>query len=297
MNWDHDGQRWTLSAAPRYAVGYRADDDYPMLIDGHEVDSAATSAQAQGQLEARFEYEEHGSELELARLRLRQARERLEERYPRAARDAELSCALEGLGDALGTGPEASEPAMADAVKTDRFRQQLSPDLWIVTDAAANVVFEVTTPAGRILRRVAVSPATVALVMGDAAMCARLDTEEADVRRLAGPDEKRRSEGRLTKREAVEWLIAKGPASRQRAVHMVRELGAGAVGSPLALGMRFDGIYWVVPRRLTQAEAVEWVMATAHSSRPFAVKTVTEAAMGGTSYGMRYEDGYWVVPA
>jgi hypothetical protein len=218
-----------------------------MLIDGHEVDGAGTAAQAQGALEARYEYEEHAAGLEEARRRLRQVHERLEARFPTAARDPQLSSVLECLGDALGAGPEANDPETAKAVETDRFRQQLSPDFWIVVDASATVVFEVTTPHGRVLRRVAVSPTTVQLVMGDAAMCARMDIEEAGQRRLAGPDEKRRAEGRLDHREAVEWLISRGytRTSAVRAAKQVRT-GQGWPGRASA-GMTYDGTYWVVP--------------------------------------------------
>lgn len=251
MNWTHDGQRWTLSAAPRYAVERQEARafQYVMFIDGHEVDSTSTAAQAQGALEARYEYEAHISDLEEARRRLRQVHERLEARYPRVARDPQLASVLECLGDALGTGPEASDPETAKAAETDLFRQQLSPDFWIVVDASTTVVFEVTTPHGRVLRRIAVSPTTVALVMGDAAMCARLENEEADARRYRGPDEKRRAEGRLDQPEAVEYIIGAGLGEgRAGAVAIVNwlknPLNRWEVGE---VSMTYDGTYWVVP--------------------------------------------------
>lgn len=49
--------------------------------------------------------------------------------------------------------------------------------------------------------------------------------------------------------------------------------------------------------RLSQAEAVAWVMATTRSRRPFAVKTVKEAEQGRTPYGMTFDGKNWIVPA
>lgn len=100
--WTQEGRRWTLDAAPRYAVESRATGGYTQLIDGHEVDTVSTLSLARARLECVYEYEEHGAELELARLRLRQARERLAERYPRAASDPQMLSILAGLEDALG---------------------------------------------------------------------------------------------------------------------------------------------------------------------------------------------------
>lgn len=212
-----------------------------MSIHSH-TDRAAAFAELRRQRPAAS-----ATDLDLARLRLRQAEERLVNRYPRVARDAQLASILTGLGDALGIGPEASDPETAKAAETDLFRQQLSPDFWIVVDASTTVVFEVTTPAGRVLRRIAVSPTTVALVMGDAAMCARLENEEADQRRLRGPDEKRRAEGRLDQHEAVEWLIANRKIARQAAVALVEGLQRGRLVPAQLNGMTYDGTYWVIP--------------------------------------------------
>jgi hypothetical protein len=49
--------------------------------------------------------------------------------------------------------------------------------------------------------------------------------------------------------------------------------------------------------RLTEPEAVAWVMATTGSRRPFAVRTVAEAERGRTPYGMDFDGEYWTVPA
>jgi len=218
-----------------------------MFIDGHEVDAADTAEQAREMLEGRYEYEGHAADLEEARHRLRQVHERLDARYPRAVRDPHLSSVLACLGDALGAGPEASAPDMAKAAETDIFRQQLSPVLWIVVEASLNTVLEVTTPAGRVLSRVLVSRTVLRDALDTAYLLTVKAEGDAEERRLRGPDERRRTEGKLEKREAVEWLIVNGPASRQRAVHMVRELSEGALGGPFTSGMTYDGTHWVVP--------------------------------------------------
>jgi hypothetical protein len=49
--------------------------------------------------------------------------------------------------------------------------------------------------------------------------------------------------------------------------------------------------------RLTQAEAVAWVMSQTRSTRRFAVRTVAEAAQGRTPYGMTFDGERWTVPA
>jgi len=243
MNWTHDGQRWALSAAPRYAVGYRGEGDYPMFIDGHEVDSASTDAEARGKMECVYEYEEHGAELALARLRLSQARARLAERYPRAAGDPQLLSILEGLGDALGVGPEAGEPER----EPDAWRCQLEPDLWLVVDASQCIVLEVTTPAGRVVRRVTVgNPMVVSAMLTVAQAEQRRILTEADNERVMGIHDRRRAEGRLTKSEAVEWLVRRYQVGRNRAIRVVRELEAGAA-LPGELEMTYSGGYWVVP--------------------------------------------------
>jgi hypothetical protein len=184
------------------------------------------------------EADESGPDLELARLRLRQAEERIRGRFPTAARDGQLASILEGLGDALGVGPEAGEPER----EPDVWRRQLEPDLWLVVDASQCIVLEVTTPAGRVLRRVTVGNAMVMSAMLAAAQAEqhRILTE-ADNARVMGVHDRRLAEGRLTKREAVEWLIAKGLA-RWQAVSIMTD--ARAAGS---YGMRFEGGYWVVP--------------------------------------------------
>jgi hypothetical protein len=156
-NWTRQGRRWTLDAAPRYAVEQRADSLYEMFVDGYEVDSADTAEVAMARLASVFEYEEHRSDLEEARLQLRQIGDRLRERFPRAARDGEVASLYACLRNALGEGPEAADPAPADR-EPDIFRQDLSPDLAVVVDASQCIVLEVTDgAAGRVLRRPTVS--------------------------------------------------------------------------------------------------------------------------------------------
>jgi hypothetical protein len=246
MNWAHDGQRWTLSAAPQYAVWRRGPGEYAMFIGGFEVDSASTDAQARGILETRYEYAAHAAELELARLRLRQAHERLESRYPRAASDAQLSSILAGLGDALGTGPEANDPDAGVSRATDIFRRQLTPELWMAVDASLNVVLEVTTPAGRVVKRALLPGGDVlADTLQDMRAVAKDREAESDARRLAGR-EKCRAEGKLTRREAVDWLAGRG-VGQHRAYAITGELASDECGLTNADGMTYADGYWRVP--------------------------------------------------
>ncbi len=246
MSWtaEEEGRRWTLDAAPRYAVERRGAYDYRMFIDDCEVDSTGLLETAFSILATRYEYEGHSSELELARLRLRQARERLEARYPRAARDGQLASVLEGLGDALGTGPEATDPERAEARASDVWRTQLSPDLWVVVDASLNTVLEVTTPSDRIVRRVPVGRGLSEALELALDVAAR-KTAGAEERRLSGPDDKRRAQGRLNRFGAVEWLAGKG-ISRVQAANAA-EVMRNHPGDDSLYGMKFEDGYWIVP--------------------------------------------------
>jgi hypothetical protein len=181
----------------------------------------------------------------LARLRLRQAQERIATRFPRVARDSQLASALESLGDALGAGPEASDPEHASAREGDVSRQRLSPDLWVVVDASLNTVLEVTTPFDRIVRRVLVSRSAVREALETAyALTVKAEGEIEESRRR-GRDERRRAQGRLTQPEAVEWLTGKG-RSRRMAVWIAGQLRDGYYVLD-AFGMTYDGTCWVVP--------------------------------------------------
>lgn len=142
--------------------------------------------------------------------------------------------------------PEA-EPAVPAASGTDIFRRQVAPGLTVAYDASGTPVLEVSGPAGHALLRVTV-PSVAALVtaLEEGRNEAAVLEAAAAKRRYCGPGEKRRAEGKLDKREAVEWLVGK-TLSRQRAVHMVRELSEGAAGGPFSEGMTYDGTYWIVP--------------------------------------------------
>ena len=241
--WTLEGRRWTLDAAPRFAVESREPGRYIDLIGTFEVGEADSLPEAKAAQECRYEFEEHASDLELARMRLAQAKDRLVNRFPRAAADAALASILESLGDSLGNGPEASEPHYQEARETDIWRKQLSPVLWVVVEASANVVLEVTTPHGRTTARILVSAVELGGALGHAAVYARAAADEAEQARLQGPDEKRRAEGRLTKPEAVEWLAGCG-LGRNRAAAMARELQEGIIAD--ADGMTYSEGYWRV---------------------------------------------------
>lgn len=185
-----------------------------------------------------------GPDIELARLRLRQAEQRIVTRFPTAARDGQLASILEGLGDALGAGPEASEQSYQDARESDIWRKQISPVLWVVVEASTNVVLEVTTPQGRVICRPLVSGVALGGALEHAAVFAATAADEAEQARMRGIDDRRRSEGRLTRAEAVEWLIAKGMA-RWQAVSIAENVYRGKPED--GYGMRFEGGYWVTP--------------------------------------------------
>lgn len=250
--WTQEGPRWKLDADDRYQVEQFDDPwlacPYLMLIGGHVVDSASTAEQAREILETRYEYEEHAADLEMARLRLRQARERLASRFPAAARDGQLGSILEGLEECIGRGPEAAEPEQVSPLDAGRL---LSPDLALVVDGSANIVLVVMEPYGgqqQVVRTVTVGNVDAfKAALDDARTAQQLALEEAGQRRAQGPDEHRRAQGRLDRREAVDWLVARGPVSRQRAVHMVRALSEGALGVPHALGMTYEDGCWRVP--------------------------------------------------
>jgi len=181
----------------------------------------------------------------LARLRLRQARERLADRFPAtAARDVRLSQVLDDLASALGTGPEA-EPENREP---DVWRRQLALDLWVVVDASQCIVLEVTTPSGRVLRRVTVTNAmALSAVLTAAQSVQRSLLAEADAARVTGRFDRLRAEGKLTEREAVEWLACRRHMARQAAADLVEALRFGRLIPSQLDGMTYDGTYWCVP--------------------------------------------------
>jgi hypothetical protein len=255
VSWTQEGPRSTLSADPRYAVEDCGPDGFLMFIDGYEVDSAESLESACAQLAARYEYEAHSADLELARTRLRQARERLLERYPRAARDGVLNSVLDGLGDALGAGPELDVAAAQPGEPAERgsgfFARLLTPDLAIGVDGSQTIVLVVTEPRGKMLRVVAVTDVDAfKAALDDARTAQRIALEEADTARLRGVDEARRARGQLTQSEAVEWLTGEDEEklSRSAAVVLVDGVRRGRAASVALAGMTYDGTYWIVPR-------------------------------------------------
>jgi hypothetical protein len=176
------------------------------------------------------------SDLPLARLRWGQACERIAERYPRAARDGQLASILEGLGDALGVGPEATDPERAQARETDVWRTQLSPDLWMAVDASLCVVLEVTTPAGRVIRRV-----TVGRGLGEA-----LELALGVVAGAAHGAAPGAAAGKLNRHQAVDWLIERSGWARGTAANIVRGLELGTREDPQH-EMTYAAGYWAVP--------------------------------------------------
>jgi hypothetical protein len=239
-------RRWTLDADPRYSVERAGVSDYRALIDGHEVDGADSAEGAQAQLEVRYEYEQHASDLALARTRLRQARQRLLDRYPRAARDGKLSSILDGLGDALGAGPEL-DVSDAQPRKPGLFARQVTPELVAGTDSSQCVVLLVGGAGHR-------DPVRTVTVPDVDALKAALDDARA-VQHGAEVDRQRhrRASGRLTQAEALEWLT--GPRGWSgvpgTAAQAVADMRAGQESLPALAaadeGMTYDSTYWVIP--------------------------------------------------
>lgn len=149
----------------------------------------------------------------------------------------------------LGAGTDGSGPAsLVTEVTPGPFARQLSPELVVGTDSAQCIVLLVggTGPKDPV-RKVTVSDVDAfKAALDDARTAQHVALEEADAQRVPGIGVKHRAEGKLEKREAVEWLIAR-PMSRQRAVHVARVLQAGALGGPFTDGMTYDGTHWVVP--------------------------------------------------
>jgi hypothetical protein len=204
----------------------------------HPGPQSATAC-AQAELDRR----EAGLASGQARLCLRQARERLALRYPRAAGDLKVAEALTALGDALGAGPEATEPDLSERIAADVYRCQVGPRLWVAVDASLTVVLELTTFHGRVTARVAVSAPGLAEELATAHRVAAEAEAEADRDARRHPAEARRARGQLDRREAVEWLAARG-YSRMRAANIVKRVHDGG---PAEAGVTYSAGHWVVP--------------------------------------------------
>lgn len=154
------------------------------------------------------------------------------------------------LGPGTGVGTGASGPAslvteVSPADPPVVFSVALSPDLAVAVDASDCIVLVVTDPAaGRVVRRVTVSSvADLKAALGTALQVQRERLDAAERARLIGMGEARRAAGQLNRREAVEWLIARGE-SRASAVGNVASIARG--GAPY-LGMTYSGGFWRVP--------------------------------------------------
>jgi hypothetical protein len=111
-----------------------------------------------------------------------------------------------------GRGPASLVTEVAPAAQ-DGHRVQLTPDLALLLDAGLCIVAEIADPAagGEVLRRVTITNVDAVKSALDALRTVQHEHEhEADLRRAAGPGEKRRAEGRYTKREVVEELVSRG---------------------------------------------------------------------------------------
>lgn len=207
--------------------------------------------------------ENEGADLDLARLRLRQAEQRIVSRFPRAASDPQLASILSGLRDALGEGPEAQEAAGLER-EPDTFRRQLAPDLAVAVDAGDCIVLEVTDNNGTVLRRPTVGSVDE---FKDALDTARTfqhwRIEEADQRRWDGIGEaqaaRRRERGEYDRREAVDFLEEHG-MGRMHAANVVRraeqrmpEWREPAVtsqgGRIVTYDVSYDGSNWHITER------------------------------------------------
>jgi hypothetical protein len=154
---------------------------------------------------------------------------------------------MSALGDALGEGPEPEAASLT--AECDLYSCPVSPALRIVLDASCCVVLVVSDPStGDMLRRVTVTDVAALKSAADnmLAMQAR-ETERADKARYSGPDEKRRAEGKLTRSEAVDWLIANAGIDRRSALAVTDSLRHSAVTYRAVDGMGYDGRYWTIP--------------------------------------------------
>lgn len=132
------------------------------------------------------------------------------------------------------------------------YRRQVTPDMAVVADAGG-VVLEITDGQhGRVLRRVCLT--NIDGFWGEvcAARAANLAFQEgADAGRW-WPVPAGCEGGRLTRRQAVEWLIARGYA-RGHAIRVADALCRG--GEESAFGMTYAEHNWRVPRECEDGRA------------------------------------------
>lgn len=109
-----------------------------------------------------------------------------------------LGAGASGQGPAsLVTEVTRAEPAAGT------FARQLTPDMAVAVDGSGCIVLVVTEPRGKLLRVITVTDVEAfKAALDDARTAQHAALGEAGAPRVAGPNEKRRSEGRLIKSEA-----------------------------------------------------------------------------------------------
>jgi len=160
--------------------------------------------------------------------------------------------------DVDGRGPASLVTEIAPMAR-DGQHIQLTPDLALLLDASQCIVAEVTDPAagGEVLRRVTITNVDAFKAALDTLREAqRAELAEADNARVTGRGSRRRDEGRLTEREAVEWLACRRHMACQAAADLVEGLRFGRLIPSQLDGMTYDGTYWVIPAG-TDAEAAK----------------------------------------
>ena len=128
------------------------------------------------------------------------------------------------------------------------FARQVTPDLVVGTDSSQCIVLLVggIGPKDPIRKVTVTDVDALKAALDDARTAQRIAMKESDAARLRGPDEARRARGRLTRNEAVDWLVRRYEVSRNRAAQVVNLLEAGR-SLPGMCEMTYDGTYWVVP--------------------------------------------------
>ena len=143
------------------------------------------------------------------------------------------------LGQAAdGSGP-ASLVTEVTPMTHDGQRIALTPDFALLLDASQCIVAEVTDPAagGEVLRRITITDVDAFKAALDTLRAAQqVKLAEAVERRRQGPDERRRAEGRLTRGEAVDYLMAELRMPRGIAVGVTGRALRSALHEPQSLG-------------------------------------------------------------
>jgi hypothetical protein len=174
----------------------------------------------------------------------------------------------------LGAGTDDRGPASLETEVTltmpgaGTFGRLLTPDLAVAVDGSGCIVLVVTEPSGKLLRVITVTDVDAAKAALDDARAAQLaKLAEADAARDRGMDDHRRATGRLTKAEAVEWLMEHLRWDRAMAVAAAedisrRDQASARYRAATARGMMFEGGYWQVPAtggKLDRVQVVQYL--------------------------------------